>query len=259
MTDAIGFIGVGTIAAATVHGLRARWPDLRIHLSPRSAETSRALAASDPLISREDSNADVVAASRTVVLSMLPAQLDDVVRELRFRPDQIVVSCVAGAPLSHVEALVAPARACRLVPLPMIARHEGPILLHPALPETRRLFNGLGDLIEPGSEEVFRAFATGSAMMSSLLALQAAAAGWIVERGGSQEEAATYVASLFRAVAETAVRTRPAERSGLISGHETPGGMNERVRSTLEQDGWFGRLGRAFDHVLKLRRQDLQR
>lgn len=249
MTNRTGFIGVGAIASAIVRGLRAGWPDLPMSLSPRSAETSQALAANDPLIRREASNAAVVEASTTVILSVLPAQID-VVRGLPFRADQIVVSCVAGTPLSEVEALVAPARVCRLVPLPMIARREGPILLYPALPEIRRMFQNMGDLIVPEDETVFTIFLAGSAFMSSFLALEGAVASWMASRGASPGNASTYVRSLFHALSETALRAEAVDISDLISGHETLGGLNERVRLFLSAKQWFTSPGQAFGSLL---------
>jgi pyrroline-5-carboxylate reductase len=179
------------------------------------------------------------------------------VRELRFRTDQTVISCVAGTPLDEVAALVAPARACRLVPLPMIARHEGPIVLYPALPEVKQLVERLGDLVVPATEADFATYAAGSAAMSSYFALQGAMAAWMTARGAAADAASTYVRSLFRALSETAQRTAMADLPRLIERHETPGGLNERVRRTLDARGWFTAPGDAFAALTALRRTDL--
>ena len=257
--DAVGFIGVGTIAEAMVQGLRRRWPDLPIRLSPRSERVSVALAAADPLVERKTSNATVVESSGIVVLSVLPFQLDAVVADLPFRPDQIVVSCVASTPLAEVQALVSPARACRLVPLPMIAWHEGPIVLYPPLPQVRRLFEDLGTLVAVEDETIFSTYAGGSAAMSTILALQAAMAASMVDRGATAESASLYVRSLFLALSLTATRTPTSAASTLVQRHETPGGLNERVRLGLERVGWFAALGSALENLSRLVRTDLRR
>ncbi len=257
--DAVGFIGVGTIAEAMVQGLRRRWPDLPIRLSPRSERVSVALAAADPLIERKVSNATVVDSSGIVVLSVLPFQLDAVVADLAFRPNQIVVSCVASTPLAEVQALVSPARACRLVPLPMIAWHEGPIILYPPLPQVRRLFEDLGTLVAVEDETTFATYAGGSAAMSTILALQAAMAGSMVDRGATAESASLYVRSLFLALSQTATRTPTSAASTLVQRHETPGGLNERVRLGLEAVGWFAALGSAIENLSRLVRTDLRK
>lgn len=258
MTTSIGFLGVGTIAAATVRGLRAAWPDLPIHLSPRSEKTSRTLADADAMITREGSNAAVVEASAVVVLSMLPTQVDDVVRDLPFRPDQIVVSCVAGTPLADVAALVAPARSCRMVPLPMIARRDGPIVLYPALPAIHDIFSELGLVIVPADERDFATFAAGSAAMSSFFALENAISNWMAARGAEPASASAYVRSLFRALGQTGLDAGMADVAGLVERHETPGGLNERVRRGLEAQGWFATPGDVFEALSTLRRGDLR-
>ena len=255
----VGFLGVGTIATAMVYGLRAAWPSLPLHLSPRSEATSLALAAADPLIRREASNAAVVEASRLVFVTVLPTQLDTLMRSLRFRADQTVVSCVAGTPLAEIEAFVSPACACRLVPLPMIARREGPLILYPAIGQVRELFAGQGDLIAASDEQAFSAYVAGSAAMSTILALEHAMVTWMTRRGASSEGAATYVGSLVRSLAETAVRTDVRAWPTLVGDHETPGGLNERVRRSLQDQGWFEMLGVAFDGLASLKRGDLGR
>lgn len=257
MIGSIGFIGVGTIATAMIHGLRRRWPELTVRVSPRSEDASRRLAAADPLVHRAASNAAVVEASDVVVLSMLPTQLDDALAGITFRSAQIVVSCVAGASLDQLSTAVAPALACRLIPLPMIARGEGPLVLYPPLPEIRALFDGLGDLIEPADEQAFARFSTGSAAMSTFFTLQGAMAEWIARDGVASEDAGLYVRSLFRALSETAMRTQDAR--SLVAGHETPGGLNERVRKSLAQQGWFEAPGHAFDAISRLGSSDLGR
>ncbi len=174
-----------------------------------------------------------------------------------FGRGQIVVSCVAGTPLDQVMDLVAPAVACRLIPLPMISRRQGPLVLYPALPAVRELFEGQGDLIEVLDEEAFGAFAVGSAAMSSFFALQAVMADWIALHGVSPSAAASYVRSLHRALAETSLQTNLAWPA-LVGEHETAGGLNERVRLHLKQKGWFDAIESAFDSIASLRRSDLK-
>ncbi len=253
----VGFLGVGTIAVAMISGLRRRWPGLAIHVSPRSAAASRALAERDSLIIRHETNASVVEASGVVFLTMRPPQLDEAVRGLPFRGGQVAASCVAGTSLAEVAALVEPSAVCRVLPLPMIARLEGPLVLQPSLPPVAALLDGLGDVIAAEDETAFAALMAASATMSSFFALQATIAGWMAEHGATPEAASSYVRSLQRALAKTAVRTAAEALPELIAEHETPGGINQRVRRTLEAQGWFDAVGGAFDHIASLKRGDL--
>ncbi len=253
----VGFLGVGTIAASMIAGLRQSWPDLPIHLSPRSEAASRRLAEQDGRITRHGSNAEVVEASGVVFLTMRPPQLDAAVQGLPFRAGQVVASAVAGTPLAEIERLVAPASACRVLPLPMIVRREGPLGLYAAPPAVAALLAGLGDEVSAPDEAAFDTYMAASASMSTFFALQAALARWLEGRGAAPEGAAAYVRSLHRALAQTSQETPFADLSSLVAEHETPGGLNQRVRTGLEGQGWFDALGEALDGLSSLRRSDL--
>ncbi len=258
MTQPVGFLGVGTIATTMIAGLRQSWPDLPIHLSPRSEAASRQMAEQDGRIVRHGSNAEVVEASGIVFLTMRPPQLDAAVQGLPFRDGQVVASALAGTPLAEIERLVAPASACRVLPLPMIARREGPLGLYAAPPSVTALLAGLGDAVDAPDEAVFDTYMAASASMSTFFALQAALARWLEGRGATPEGAAAYVRSLHRALAETSQRTAFADLPALVAEHETAGGLNQRVRTGLERQGWFDGLVEALDGLASLQRADLR-
>ena len=91
-----GFIGTGTITEAIVTGMLAgEGPAPEIIVSPRSAATAARLAAlsSTVLVARD--NQHVVDAAEMVFLAVRPNVAEDVVRALRFRAGQRIVSLVA--------------------------------------------------------------------------------------------------------------------------------------------------------------------
>jgi pyrroline-5-carboxylate reductase len=254
----LGFIGVGTITEAVVGGLQHSGVLHAIHLSPRSDETSRRLAAVHDNIFREESNAAVVDKSDLVVLAMRPDQLDGALPGLRFRPDQIVVSFVAAVSCAEIAALVAPAKAvCRVTPLPPVERGKGPILIYPAIDAVVGLFKGLGEVIVPADEAEMRALACASGFMSSYFELQNALASWLVGRDVDKDKASRYVRSMLSALSEVALDTPGAGTGGLPLAHETKGGLNERVRRLLTQEGWFADAGTALASLQTLQRNDL--
>ena len=97
----IGFVGCGTIAAATVEGLcngngNGNGKKCKIVVSPRSATKSSALAQKYPKsVSVGDSNQDVVNKSRIVFISVLPGVAEEVLNGLQFRVDQVIISLVS--------------------------------------------------------------------------------------------------------------------------------------------------------------------
>lgn len=246
----IGFIGTGTIAAAMVEGLQTLGGQPATLLSPRSEALSLALAARFPRVRRASGNAEAATAD-LVVLAMRPAQVETALAGIAFGAGQTVVSLVAGLSLAELHERAPQARVCRLVPLPGIARGEGPITLHPGLPEVADLLAPLGDLIVARSEAELDMGGL-SAFMSSYFELQAALVARAVATGVPAAEARTYVTSLLSMLAGTARRTPPDRFAALVGEHQTKGGLNERVRDELLAAGWFDRPAAAFAAIARL-------
>ena len=54
-----------------------------------------------------------------------------------------------------------------------------------------------------------------------------------------ESDARGYVVSLLGMLADTAQHTPDASFGSLVAEHQTKGGLNERVRATLLEQGWF--------------------
>ena len=245
----IGFLGVGTISAAVIRAMSQRGgPAEELLLSPRSEHVSTALAAEFPHCRRLGSNQEVVDEADIVVLAMRPQQLDQALEGLRFRDSQVIASFVAGTPPSQMASLVAPAhRVAQLIPLPAIEVNRGPLLICPAIPEVERAFAGLGDVICWDDETRIRVFSCASAYMSTYYEMQNRIIDWMAARGVEREVAAQYILSELEGLAAVGKAT-PVERLGdLPDEHQTRGGLNERVRRTLSEQGWFEDLTAALD------------
>lgn len=246
---AIGFLGVGTISTAVIRAMARRpGPPEEILLSPRSERLSTALAEEFAHCRRLASNEEVVEHSDIVVLAMRPQQLDEALEGLRFRADQVIASFVAGTPPSQMAGLVAPAaRVAQLIPLPAIELDRGPLLICPAIPEVERAFAGLGDVICWEDESRIRVFSCASAYMSTYYEMQNRIIEWMEARGVERDVAARYILSELDGLAAVGKAT-PVERlDELPDEHQTRGGLNERVRRTLSEQGWFGELVEALD------------
>ena len=251
----IGFVGTGVISAAVIEGLcRVEDGEVapEILVSPRSEAITVDLARRHANVNREGSNQDVVDAADVICIGVLPGQLPEVAGALRFRDDQIVVSFVAGADVRDVSRHIdADPRVCRVVPLPTIARREGPVLLHPGVPEVRDLFAPLGTLIEPADADRMMAFAHGGAMMSSFFAMANAGIEGLEAHGVPRDGARDYMMALYRALATTGGTTPPDGLGDLPARHETPGGVNEACREHLSDLGWFDAYRGAVDAVAR--------
>ena len=241
-----------------VEGLLRRWPELDIRLSPRSQNVSEQLAALHRAVQRETTNSNVVAASDFVVLSVRPPQLEEALYGVSFVPGQTVLSCVTGIPLDALRELCAPAAVVRLLPVPTIARHDGPLLICPPHESTRRLFEGFGTVIEIENEQALLALWAGSATMSTFFSLQAHIVDQIAERGVSADTARAYLTTLWSALATTGREAAGEGYGELVMDHETPGGLNFRIRTHLGERGWFDEVGIALHAALTLPASDFE-
>jgi len=247
----IGFLGVGTVSTAVIHGMSARDRQrYTLFLSPRSADTTRKLAATYPHCIRLESNQAVIDASDMVVISMRPQQMDAALEGLVFRSDHVIASFIAAMPPSRMAPLVAPAtRIAQLVPLPPVALHKGPLLICPSIPEVMAAFAGLGDIVVIEDETQIRIISCASAVMSTYYEMQNSIIDWAVEHGLERSVSALYVRSLLEGLAVAGRHADEADLVALPAEHQTKGGLNERVRAGLMADDWFGQLRRRLDDI----------
>jgi pyrroline-5-carboxylate reductase len=240
----IGFLGVGTVSTAVIEAMASRGGTQEtIYLSPRGEKRSTELAAKYDHCVRLESNQAVIDASDMVVLSMLPNQVDEAMADLTFREDQIIASFVAGTPPTGIAKLTAPAtQVSQLIPLPPIVHHKGPLVICPAHPDVVREFAGLGDIVILEDETKIRILSVASAMMSTYFTFQNTVIKWTEDNGIDHDTASKYFRSLLEGLAIEGQAATDEEVAHLPVEHETPGGLNFRNRTGLEQDGWFDAL-----------------
>jgi len=253
----IGFIGAGTITKAVIEGLERAGKGGDIVVSHRSEAVSTELARRFPRL-RRATNAEVAASSDIVFLAVRPTQVEEALSGVSFGPQHTLVSFVSGLSVDELARIATRSKVGRVLPLPSIARGEGPILCYPAIDSVVALFEGLGDLIIPGSEAELRAMGSVSGFMSTYFELQNALIAWLVQSGVPADQASLYVRAILRGLSGTGYRTSDAELPGLPLEHETKGGLNQRVRQGLKDRGWFDQPAECFREILNLNRASLK-
>lgn len=247
----LGFVGCGTIAAAIVTGLNSSGHGQAIVVSPRNAEVAAGLARRFPNVTVAATNQAVLDACDVAVLAVRPQILAAVLPELRFRPDHEVISLVPVTSLAYLRSATAPAATVtRAVPMPMVARRQGPTAIYAATPVARRLFDSLGSTIELSDEKCFDAFTAETALMATYFRFLETAAQWLRARGVAADQADRYVRQLFGGLAGTALASPQRTLGELADEHQTRGGLNEQVRTHMEGKGMFAELTNALDAVL---------
>lgn len=241
----VGFIGIGTIAAAMVEGLGGG--DLL--LSPRGAQTAARLARLEG-VRVAASNQAVLDGATTIVLAVRPQIVEEVVRALRFRPDHKVISLVAATQIEQLREWIGlDLPVVRAVPLPFVAARTGVTPVFPPEPEALALFDRLGQALPCQSLGEFDLLAAGSAMMGSYFGLLATVQDWLVEKGLPEPSARAYMAGLFDNLGRVAVAS-PKDFASLRTDHSTPGGLNEQVFRDFAASGGTAALTQALEAVL---------
>lgn len=246
-----GFVGTGEITAAIVEGLNADVADPpAIYLSPRGRDVGRELVRRFPNAQVCTSNQEVLDNVTSVVLAVRPPLADDVLADLSFRPEHVVVSAVAGVRLTRLQGAIAPARqVTRVIPLPQAAHRRSLTAMYPDNAVARDLFDRVGGVLVPAREETLEAISAATATFAAHLDYLTTIASWLADHGVDNDDATAYVAHVFAQVGSSL-----SEHSGslatLTEKHMTPGGINEQLMTDLRRDGMPDALRTALDRIL---------
>ena len=245
-----GVLGVGAIGAAIVTGLCENVDDApQVLLSPRNAGIAAGLTQRFATVDVAADNQAVVDGATVVIVCVRPQVAQTVLAELRFPADRVVISAMAGVPVTTLQRLVAPATdVARVIPLPSVARRDGITPVHPPNAAATALFNRLGETAELADVKAFEAFSASTATIAAHFAYLNTIAAWLESQEIPAPAATRYVASMFAGLAEA---TRSGERfEQLAREHATPGGINEQFLNELEQGGSFERVSLGLRRVL---------
>ena len=245
-----GVLGVGAIGAAIVTGLCENVDDApQVLLSPRNAGIAAGLTQRFATVDVAEDNQAVVDGAPVVIVCVRPQVAHTVLAELRFPADRVVISAMAGVPVTTLQRLVAPAtEVARVIPLPSVARRDGITPVHPPNAAATALFNRLGETAELADVKAFEAFSASTATIAAHFAYLNTIAAWLESQEIPAPAATRYVASMFAGLAEA---TRSGERfEQLAREHATPGGINEQFLNELEQGGTFERVRLGLRRVL---------
>lgn len=246
----IGIIGVGGIARAIVDGLCGGVEEPpEIFLSPRGARTATELSQRYPNVRVCTDNQDVVNRSQVVVIAVRPEQRAEALAGLRVGSGCVVVNVMAGVGTDELrQVLDTDAPLVRAMPLQAVHERQCVTVTCPSHPDVDVLFDCLGGVLPVADEAVFNVFSALTATISTHFAYLATLVAWADRQGIPSEDADRFIRSLFQGVGR-ALGDETRSLHQLLADHETPKGMNERIRIT-----WFesanSALGKALDELL---------
>ena len=244
MAKTIGILGVGHLAGFLVEGLRRGGAEVEIVLSPRNRDKAEALAAAHDARIAEDNQALVDRSD--MILACLPAaQGRDILHGLQFRPDQTVLSAMAGTSHGQLAPLVAPASAfVTMMPGAANALGCGPSLLFPQDDNWAGLLAHFGTVIPLASEQEFEVAAVFGGLSGASFAWMREAMAWFQKEGMSEAAAQALVGATLRGNAEVILQPG-ASLAEITTGVATPGGITRQVVDHLNTQGRAGRVVRC--------------
>ncbi|MCP4073881.1 MAG: NAD(P)-binding domain-containing protein [Hyphomicrobiales bacterium] len=237
----IGVIGCGTIASAAVHGIAG--DGHQITVSERSASHANALAEAYENVSIA-ANQDVVDASDVIFLGLMAEVAPDVLRALRFRDDQRLITFMAAATLEEADAMVRPARAVAIMmPFPGISKGGTPIMTQGEFALVREIFGSRNSIFPLKDTNEMTAYLCAQAVLSPVARMVNDAAEWLGKRVSDEAQGEAFLRAL---VASNLLETGSA---ALIEALNTPGGYNQRLRMHMEASGFGEALRRGLNEL----------
>ncbi|MGN9846871.1 NAD(P)-binding domain-containing protein [Nonomuraea sp. H19] len=247
----IGIIGVGEIGRAVVVGLcdgADKSPE--VFLSPRGARTAAELSERYEGVQVCADNQEVVDRSEAVIIAVRPPDRYEALAGLSVDDDKIVVNVMAGVGNDDLRQILATdALLVRAIPLPAVRERRSITVTYPSHPAVNSLFEHLGGVLPVADEAAFNVFSALTGTLTTHYSYLATLTSWAIGHGIASDEADSYVRSLFQGVGR-GLSDEARSLHQLAADHETPNGINERIRTTWFTPANSEALNQALDDLL---------
>ena len=249
----LGFIGTGVITEAIITGVvKSEYPVSDIFVSLRNREVSKRLAMMSSKVKVLDDNQAIIDQSDMIFLAVLPQQAEKVLFPLHFGDLSQIVSLIATISIERLRkwtSLKAPLS--RVVPLPIVANHDGMTIVFPTSKTVQDLFGHLGKVVPIETIETFNAFVVASTTMGLYFDTLETMAQWLGTKGADYTSARTYLSALNYGLAQTAITQPEIGFAQLRQDHSTPQGLNLHVAEQFRANGGHDAVLAAFESVEK--------
>ena len=249
----LGFIGTGTIAIAVIKGIfKSKISFKKIYISERNKKNSQKLKKKYNKVVVVKKNQEIIDKCDWVFLSVTPSVGKKIIKELKFKSSQTLISFISTITLSQLKKAVrVKAKIVRAIPLPPISLKKGPVPICPPNSKVRKFFNQLGTTVEIKNEKLSINFWSTSGMMAPFYEMLRVMTDWLVKRGVKRNNAQKYITSLFLALSEDAVENSKDNLKNLVKESQTPKGLNEQGIKELTKAGFYKSLERTLNSIHK--------
>ena len=249
----LGFIGTGKIASSVITGIcNSNVSFTKILISSRNKLIASKLRKKFNKVIIVNNNQEIADKCNWIFLSVTPTIGQKIIKEIRFKPSQTIISFISTITLSQLkEAIKVKAKIVRAIPLPPISLMKGPVPICPPNTKVKNFFNKIGTTIEIKDEKSSISFWSTSGMMAPFYELLRVMIDWLVKRGVKRDNAQKYVTSLFLALAEDAVVNSKKDIKHLVKESQTPKGLNEQGVKELTKAGFYRKLEKTLNNIHK--------
>ena len=245
----IGIIGTGTIASAIVTGFCVKNAGYEFFLSPRNAEKAAELAAKFSNVKVCTSNQEVLDSAEWIFITVQKSGFA-ALSELKFRKDHKVLNMATEMQLSDLQAVTGEtALLAHVVPLPMIVRGFGPLLVYPETPEVGELFKPVADALYMQNRDDVRTLQLLTCMMSPYYMLLEELVKFADNKGVNHDLSVKFMHSLLSALSRRAAEMPNCDLVELAN-DMTPGGYNEQSMNELMDNGAIQAWRTALDNLV---------
>ena len=249
----LGFIGTGKITFAVITGIcNSSITYKKIIISHRNKSISSTLKKKFKKITISKDNQEIINSSDWIFLSVTPTVGEKIIKNLKFRSNQIIISFISTITLAQLKkAIKVKAKIIRAIPLPPISLKKGPVPICPPNKKVKDFFNKIGTTVEIKNEKSSINFWSTSGMMAPFYELLRVMTDWLVKRGVKRNNAQKYITSLFLALSEDAVVNSKKDLKYLVKESQTPKGLNEQGVKELTKAGFYKSLEKTLNSIHK--------
>ena len=249
----LGFIGTGKIASSVITGIcNSKIKYKKIIISPRNKKTSQELKKKFKKIFISKTNQEIIDKSDWVFLSVTPTVGNKIIKDLRFKTNQKVISFISTITLPQLKKMIKKkVDVVRAIPLPPISLKEGPVPICPPNKKIKAFFDQLGSTIEIKNEKLSINFWSTSGMMASYYQILETMSLWLTKKGVKKLDAQKYITSLFLALSKDAVVNSKKDLKILVKESQTPKGLNEQGLKELSKKGVYKSVTNTLNSIHK--------
>ena len=249
----LGFIGTGKIASSVIVGIcNSEIKFKQIFVSPRNKRIAKILKKKFKKVSIAKNNQDVINKSDWVFLSITPKVGEKIIKDLKFRINQIIISFISTINISELKKMIkVRSKIVRAIPLPPISIKKGPVPIYPPNKKVKSFFDKIGSTIEIKNEKLSINFWSTSGMMASYYEMLRVMSNWLVKKGIKKQDAQKYITSLFLALSEDAVVNSNKDLKHLVKESQTPKGLNQQGLNTMSKKGVYKSVVNTLNSIHK--------